>query len=346
MFLIVTSAGAIAQQTPEVALQSFVAALNKNDLDGAAKLVSGGVVPSFIKGSLLANPPLLLTVDGVAATVAGDYAFVTFDLTMRAGPNGPAVTQKSYQVLVRDGSDWLIDGPEYKGRLALMVNILAMESQDRRSGTAAAQGPLVTRFPNIGQQGGRPSMVVRRCVLPSYHVQEQRHSALSAPAVHAIASEIGLKSTSDKGVPAPKVRPTNAPQLAGAAPKATDQITLACLHNAKALTLAVLMFVADHHEVFSLTSLNWQRQIMPYVGKPTSFSCPFDDSKGDSYSFNDGIAGRGLYDLIRGSVTVVLYEGQQGRLNFRHNGRAAVGFADGHSEMVNPLQAKNLAWRL
>jgi len=40
--------------------------------------------------------------------------------------------------------------------------------------------------------------------------------------------------------------------------------------------------------------------------------------------------------------TVLVYEGKDGKLNFHHNGRAAVAFADGRARLIGGAEAKNL----
>ncbi|MBV9470028.1 MAG: hypothetical protein JOZ57_12380, partial [Abitibacteriaceae bacterium] len=44
-------------------------------------------------------------------------------------------------------------------------------------------------------------------------------------------------------------------------------------------------------------------------------------------------------------TTVMVYEGHDGELSFVHNGRAVVGFADGHVMLVDQEQAKTLRWK-
>ena len=43
--------------------------------------------------------------------------------------------------------------------------------------------------------------------------------------------------------------------------------------------------------------------------------------------------------------TVMIYEGKNGKLDFRHNGRATVGFADGHVKLTDAEGAKKLRWK-
>jgi prepilin-type processing-associated H-X9-DG protein len=42
--------------------------------------------------------------------------------------------------------------------------------------------------------------------------------------------------------------------------------------------------------------------------------------------------------------TVMIYEGKAGKLDYRHNGRAVVGFMDGHCKLINADEAAGLIW--
>ena len=40
----------------------------------------------------------------------------------------------------------------------------------------------------------------------------------------------------------------------------------------------------------------------------------------------------------------MIYEGANGKLVFRHDGKACIGFADGHAKLVTAEGAKKLRW--
>ncbi len=42
--------------------------------------------------------------------------------------------------------------------------------------------------------------------------------------------------------------------------------------------------------------------------------------------------------------TVLLYEGKNMQFDFKHDGRTAVAFADGHAKLLTPEEAKNVFW--
>ena len=41
----------------------------------------------------------------------------------------------------------------------------------------------------------------------------------------------------------------------------------------------------------------------------------------------------------------MIYEGKNGKLDFRHEGKATVGFADGHAKLIDAQGAKKLRWK-
>ena len=61
-------------------------------------------------------------------------------------------------------------------------------------------------------------------------------------------------------------------------------------------------------------------------------------------TLNPAIGGVRANKVKSPKVTVVIYEGNEGKLNFKHNGKAAVAFADGRARMINKKQAKRLKW--
>jgi len=74
--------------------------------------------------------------------------------------------------------------------------------------------------------------------------------------------------------------------------------------------------------------------------------CPADTAnpERESYTFNENLDGIELKKLNEPANLVLLYEGAGGKLHFNHDGRAAVFFADGHSEMLSEEQAKTVRW--
>lgn len=133
------------------------------------------------------------------------------------------------------------------------------------------------------------------------------------------------------------------PEIAGHAKDAAKATV--CMSNLKQIALGFLMFASDYDDVFKLTATNWKSKIMPYIKNEAIFTCP-DDPKGTlSYSFNGQLAGKNMAKVSDPSKLVLVYEGKGGTLNFRHDGKANVAFADGHVRRITKEEAKNLVWK-
>lgn len=64
----------------------------------------------------------------------------------------------------------------------------------------------------------------------------------------------------------------------------------------------------------------------------------------ESYAFNTNLNGAELKDIKAPADTVLLYEGREGKLSFRHDGKANVAFVDGHVMAITAEDAKELIW--
>lgn len=257
ILLMVLTCGAMAQ-TPEQVVQSFVEALNKKDVAAAAKLVEGGVVTPYVTREMGAdNLAPTLSVTDVSSTINGDFALVTFQLTQSSVPGAKAA--KDHLVLIRSGSDWLIDVPGREGALGLIAFML-----------------------------------------------------------------------------------TNPPVMQQAQKVAEGA---ACLSNLKQLSLGLIMVETDNDDILKVTAANWQKQIQPYVKNQKLFTCPEDPPGTMSYSLNAKLAGKDTAKINDPAKTVLVYEGKDGQLNFRHNGRACVAFCDGHAKLITKEEAKTLLWK-
>lgn len=123
-----------------------------------------------------------------------------------------------------------------------------------------------------------------------------------------------------------------------------------CLSNVKQLCLGMLMFVQDHNGRYKVKPETLKKSLMPYTKNAGLFICPIGamndgDAATDSYSFNANLVGIGESAVKSKAGTVLFYEGKDGKLDFRHTGKAAIGFADGSVRMVNAEEAKKLRWK-
>jgi hypothetical protein len=75
------------------------------------------------------------------------------------------------------------------------------------------------------------------------------------------------------------------------------------------------------------------------------FHCPIDSRSELSYSFNGYLENVSDLMVADPANTVLFYEGKDGKLTFRHDNKACVGFANSDVRMVNATDAKRLLWR-
>jgi len=127
-------------------------------------------------------------------------------------------------------------------------------------------------------------------------------------------------------------------------PDLSDKTT-ACMMNAKQLALGCLMYAADYDDVFKFKATGWTNAIMPYIKNKAILTCPLDKPGTISYSFNTSLIGKNQAVIARPAETVMLYEGKNKKLLFRHGGKAVVAYADGHVKLVSKDDAKNLIWK-
>ena len=119
-----------------------------------------------------------------------------------------------------------------------------------------------------------------------------------------------------------------------------------CLSNLKQLGLGARMYSQDFDEKFMFKAVAYGKAIMPYIKNQAVFHCPSDDAGVLSYSFNANLAGGGVPSKPNlASILVLIYEGKAGKLDYKHDGRAAVCFADGHCDMISEMDAKKLRWK-
>lgn len=111
-------------------------------------------------------------------------------------------------------------------------------------------------------------------------------------------------------------------------------------NHLKQLALGVMMFLQDYDERYAFAPEYLHDAILPYVKSEEVFLVPGTQ---DTYSFNANLSDQSSNTLKEPAQTVLLYEGEN--LTFRYNGKAAIGFADGHVKLVSPDEAKELIWK-
>jgi prepilin-type processing-associated H-X9-DG protein len=107
------------------------------------------------------------------------------------------------------------------------------------------------------------------------------------------------------------------------------------------LGLAVRQFQQDHEVVFAFDSIYLEAALRPYMVTTQYFTIPGTDEK---YQFNSNLSNT-ADDGLEPHTTVMFYEGKDQQLDFRYNGKSAVCFADGHTELVDAERARSLRWK-
>jgi prepilin-type processing-associated H-X9-DG protein len=133
------------------------------------------------------------------------------------------------------------------------------------------------------------------------------------------------------------------PELYNASRSKAQEIS--CLSNMRQIGLGCLMFLQDHEEKFALNAETYKKSVMPYIKNEQIFHCPLDKPGVVSYAFNSSLAGVALGKIQAPAQTIMLYEGKDGKLLFRHAGKAGVVFVDGHAKMMTQEQVKSLRWK-
>ncbi|MCC7229321.1 MAG: hypothetical protein IT203_02940 [Fimbriimonadaceae bacterium] len=118
-----------------------------------------------------------------------------------------------------------------------------------------------------------------------------------------------------------------------------------CLSNIKQLSVAVLMYLYDNKNIFSMNSGKIRATLNPYTKNDRLWSCPEGPSNVVAYSLNANLLKKSANSLKDPANTVLMYEGSQGKLVFRHAGYAAVSFADGHARVIDAQYSKKLRWK-
>src|SRR5262249_27637921 len=119
-----------------------------------------------------------------------------------------------------------------------------------------------------------------------------------------------------------------------------------CLSNAKQLGLAVMMYAQDYDEKYPRKNPNYKPLLLPYFKNESLFCCPSDNQQQISYKFNKKLQGRFQGDVAQPGNTVMLYEGNDAGPIYRHEGKAAVVFANGRAALKSQEEMKQAIWTL
>lgn len=114
----------------------------------------------------------------------------------------------------------------------------------------------------------------------------------------------------------------------------------ACETNVQQIELGLIQYAQDHNEKLPSSAAAYKDAVFPYIKSESVFRCPSLEGGGVAYSMNANLQGKSLDDLAHPDKVVLIYEGQNQTLDFRHEGKAVVGFADGHDKALTEAQAQ------
>ncbi len=117
-----------------------------------------------------------------------------------------------------------------------------------------------------------------------------------------------------------------------------------CETNVQQIDLALFQYAQDHNGKFPPPAA-YKNAVFPYVKSEAIFHCPADKDGPVAYALNANLQKVNLNDLAHPERVVTIYEGRNQMLDFRHDGKAVVGFADGHDRALTAAQAQHLQWR-
>lgn len=117
-----------------------------------------------------------------------------------------------------------------------------------------------------------------------------------------------------------------------------------CGHSLKGLCLGTDVFLQKHQGKFAMNGRTFMPALLPYTASKNEFYCPADKSGKVTYSFNTHLTNVARRSIVEPEKLVMIYEGKNGQLDFRHNGHALVGFTACNVRLVNREEAKSLRW--
>lgn len=102
-------------------------------------------------------------------------------------------------------------------------------------------------------------------------------------------------------------------------------------------------FACNNHDKLALQSSNLRATLLPYYPTLDVLLRPGKDENG-KMSFNDRLTNVSLQKIRFPQRTVLLYNGTDGQIEFGHDGRTVITFADGHVGTVRATDAISLIW--
>lgn len=116
------------------------------------------------------------------------------------------------------------------------------------------------------------------------------------------------------------------------------------LSNVKQISLGMIMYSGDYDEMLFPKEGEPQKLLAPYLKNDKLWTAAGEPDGTKSFSFNDRLRGRSMTSIPDPSKVVMFYQGHDGKLSFSKNGKAAVGFCDGHAKNFTPETESSLVW--
>lgn len=121
-------------------------------------------------------------------------------------------------------------------------------------------------------------------------------------------------------------------EVALAAEKMTP--TEACVDNLKMLAMALRMYEGETKQ---FPGADWRAAIADYTPNPRKWvTCPLGENI--TYAYNMAVAGKRFADFAKPAGVVLLYEVENNRPVFRHEGKMSVAFIDGSVRWLTPKE--------
>jgi hypothetical protein len=120
---------------------------------------------------------------------------------------------------------------------------------------------------------------------------------------------------------------------------------VASLSNVKQINTGVLMYTQDYDEILPTPASKYTELVQPYVRNNALFHAPAAPvEEMVSYSFNKNLQGVSLAAIAAPATTIMIYEGKDGKPNYRYEGMTVIGFVDGHAKMCTPQMVAGYLW--
>lgn len=113
------------------------------------------------------------------------------------------------------------------------------------------------------------------------------------------------------------------------------------LDNLRTLALGAIHMAQDFDDELVFLPEFQEEALQPYLKNPALWLVPGTTEK---FLFNGRLSGRDVDHFAAAARTILFYDGADGKPKFRFDGKAAVGFADGHAELIDTKQFKTLLW--